>query len=135
MSYAQDLTGKRFGRLLVISRNYEKQKELYGKTNKQKAFWNCICDCGNRKVVESSSLNNKTNPTLSCGCYKIEVSHKQKNTQNITWIHKQNVTLGITHSGKTFSIDTDDFDKVKDYCWRIDKKVMWLPIQEMELTQ
>ena len=81
MATAKDLTGMKFGRLTVLSRNYDKQKELYDKTKQYKAFWNCLCDCGNEVVVTSSNLQNKANPTLSCGCYFKEVCHKQKNTK------------------------------------------------------
>ena len=67
MSYAKDLTGLRFGRLQVISRNYQKQKECFNKNGSNKAFWNCICDCGNKVIVSGSNLKNRTNPTKSYG--------------------------------------------------------------------
>ena len=34
MSYAKDLTGLKFGRLQVLSRNHEKQNEYYKKNRK-----------------------------------------------------------------------------------------------------
>ena len=37
-----DLTGKRFGRLLVLSK---------AETRKGQTFWNCKCDCGNIVAV------------------------------------------------------------------------------------
>ncbi|WP_010623954.1 AP2 domain-containing protein [Companilactobacillus versmoldensis] len=61
-----DLTGKRFGRLTVIERDYEYQKSK--KINC--ACWKCICDCGNQKTVRSRSLMN--GKTQSCGCIKNE---------------------------------------------------------------
>ena len=122
MSYAKDLTGSRFGRLTVLSRNYDKQTELYNNKRQYKAFWNCICDCGKTTIVGSSNLLNKNNPTISCGCYKKEVSQKQKNTKSITWINKGETTIGITTSGEKFYIDSEDLGKVRSYCWRIDSK-------------
>lgn len=121
MSYAKDLVGKRFGRLLVISRNYDKQKELYKQGKGNKAYWNCLCDCGNSVIVGSSALKNKQSPTYSCGCYKEEVSHKQKNTKYNEWIIDGDTTIGVTSKGEKFYIDTSNYDVVKDYCWRIDK--------------
>lgn len=56
MAYAIDLIGRRFGRLLVVSRNYEKQTEYYNNTGHYKAFWNCICDCGNTYIASSGGL-------------------------------------------------------------------------------
>lgn len=60
----QDLTGKRFGRLLVLS---------YGGQDRSSKFWNCKCDCGQEKIIRASGLRSGT---LSCGCYHKEVSSK-----------------------------------------------------------
>lgn len=122
MSYARDLIGKKFGRLFVVSRNYEKQHELFVNRGVQKAFWNCVCDCGNNKVVESSNLTNKQNPTLSCGCYALERRHKQKNTKDIKWFRDKDIVIGTTNAGKHFKVSLIDFEKVKNYCWRIDSR-------------
>lgn len=56
----KDLTGQKFGRLLVISLN---SKSKHSK-------WNCICDCGNEKVVYGDKL--KYGSSISCGCYRTE---------------------------------------------------------------
>lgn len=53
-----DLTGKRYGRLVVL--RLDKQLDN-GKTS-----WFCQCDCGNQCVVTSHSLHN--NKRKSCGC-------------------------------------------------------------------
>lgn len=57
-----DLTGQRFGRLVVLSRHVDKNK---------RAFWLCLCDCGNQAVVNGSSLRDRV--TRSCGCLQQEV--------------------------------------------------------------
>ncbi len=54
-----DLTSKRFGRLIVKS---------FSKRINGKLYWNCLCDCGNEKVVFQSCL--LTGGTSSCGCLK-----------------------------------------------------------------
>lgn len=56
-----DLTGKRFGRLVVVSR-----AESKGSMTR----WNCVCDCGNETVVYSANL--RRGYTQSCGCYRHE---------------------------------------------------------------
>lgn len=124
MAKAKDLTGKRFGKLVVISRNYDKQKELYDRTKQYKAFWNCVCDCGNMVIITSSNLQNKTNPTTSCGCYFNEISHHQKNTKENCWYldNDNGIAIGETSSGEMFYVDIDDYDKVRNYCWRISEK-------------
>ena len=53
-----DLTGKRFGRLVVIE---ETSERIYGSI-----IWNCKCDCGNSKKVAQKYLSQ--NFTRSCGC-------------------------------------------------------------------
>lgn len=58
----KDLTGKRFGNLVVLSFNSHK--------NRRRTYWNCLCDCGNITVVDGSHL--VTGHTRSCGCLAIE---------------------------------------------------------------
>lgn len=52
-----DITGSRFGRLVVASRA--------GSTPKH-ATWKCICDCGNETTLPSTALISGN--TRSCGC-------------------------------------------------------------------
>lgn len=53
-----DLTGQKFGRLVVIKK---------ASNNKQGIVcWLCQCECGNIKIVRGDSL--KQGLTLSCGC-------------------------------------------------------------------
>lgn len=58
-----DLTGKRFGRLTVVSFDGYSEKS-HG------TRWLCKCDCGKQKSVLSSCL--KRGLTTSCGCYASE---------------------------------------------------------------
>lgn len=53
-----DLTGKRFGRLVVLNREANKGIQ---------PMWRCICDCGNETIVEGGNLRGGV--TRSCGCY------------------------------------------------------------------
>jgi hypothetical protein len=70
------LTGQRFGRLLVI--------EEAGKNKFGKFLWRCLCDCGKETIVIGSHLVNKI--TRSCGCLNTESGgnylreHGQRNT-------------------------------------------------------
>jgi len=57
-----DLTGRRFGRLLVICR------DTNNKPGKVKFV--CRCDCGNTKSVSSSLMTR--GKAISCGCYRKE---------------------------------------------------------------
>lgn len=61
----KDLTGKRFGRLIVISRGANSK---HGQTQ-----WLCLCDCGSTKIIQGSSLNSGL--TRSCGCLSKEIKN------------------------------------------------------------
>jgi hypothetical protein len=57
-----DLTGQRFGRLLVIERAEDKIQT----NGRHRTRWKCQCDCGNITYVLSEHL--VTGDTQSCGC-------------------------------------------------------------------
>lgn len=82
-----DLTGKRFGRLLVLSKG---EYSISGHTY----LWVCQCDCGNTTEVRGSNL--KTGHTTSCGCLSSRHdagnrmrTHGKTNTK--TWISWRNM--------------------------------------------
>ena len=56
--YAENLLGRRFGKLLVVSRLPAKEHNTYR--------WKCLCDCGGINYVLSNNL--KSGGTKSCGC-------------------------------------------------------------------
>ena len=58
MGKFDDLTGRRFGKLVVIRRD--------GSTSYGKPQWLCRCDCGNTKIAAAKQLKN--GDTKSCGC-------------------------------------------------------------------
>jgi hypothetical protein len=72
MTKLTDLSGKRFNRLQVIS----KQTSHNGRT-----MWLCLCDCGNKKLAEASNL--KRNLTGSCGCLHRELTAKSHTTHGM----------------------------------------------------
>lgn len=72
MGKFQDLTGQRFGRLVVV-------KRLENNSHNQ-ARWLVKCDCGNTVSISASQLKNGTK---SCGCLRKEVVSKEK-TKDLT---------------------------------------------------
>lgn len=62
-----DLTGKRFGRLVVV-KEVEKRK-------KHKIMWLCKCDCG--KECEILGVSLRIGDSRSCGCLLSEESRKR----------------------------------------------------------
>lgn len=73
MSRLLDLTGKRFGRLLVRSR-------VGTNTPVQ---WKCKCDCGKTTIVVSQRL--REGQTKSCGCFHKEVITKHGKHNSATY--------------------------------------------------
>ena len=65
----KNVDGERFGRLIVVRRDYEEQKKRKSKS----AHWVCKCDCGKTVIVAGSSLLRKKG-TKSCGCWAKELS-------------------------------------------------------------
>ena len=62
-----DLTGQRFGRLVV--------KERCGTSKDGQKIYLCQCDCGNIKKIPSGRLRSGT--TKSCGCLSKEMSKER----------------------------------------------------------
>lgn len=58
----RDLVGKKYGKLTIIKRVGSKRT---GK-NASSPTWECMCECGNTKIVDSHSL--VYTHTTSCGC-------------------------------------------------------------------
>lgn len=73
-----DLTGKRYGRLVVISKSQPKNRQT---------TWLCLCDCGNEKICFGTNL--KRGKTQSCGCLRTEM------------IVERSLKHGNRRSGKT----------------------------------
>lgn len=73
----KNLTGQRYGRYTVIS--------YAGKPNGKHTMWQCRCDCGIVKLVDSSALSR--GKVVSCGCY-----NQEKRIQRTT-VHGMSHTL------------------------------------------
>ena len=59
MSALKDLTGQRFGKLVVLRR---------ADSNHKRVSWECVCDCGNHVVIIGRDLKN--GHTKSCGKHR-----------------------------------------------------------------
>ena len=73
MSALIDLTGRRFGRLLVLGREGTR---YYDDGFVAVPMWRCRCDCGRETVVMGTCLRRGT--TRSCGCLLWEYRRRGK---------------------------------------------------------
>lgn len=64
-----DLTGEKYGRLVVIKRAPNRYRRVH---------WLCRCDCGNEVTV--ASMNLRAGSTRSCGCLHAETARKNGQT-------------------------------------------------------
>lgn len=71
-SLKNDLTNKRFGRLLVLERS-KNTKEHSSKSTT--IYYNCLCDCGN--VITTSFTSLVSGHSLSCGCLHKELTSER----------------------------------------------------------
>jgi len=69
-----DLTGRRFGKLEVISLDH---------INKNGSYWLCQCECENTHVASAHCL--KTGHTTSCGCLYYSARGHSKERLYTTW--------------------------------------------------
>lgn len=96
----KDLTGQRFGRLLVL-----KQIGIDVKSGQKR--WLCECDCGNKKETITSYLT--SGDTSSCGCYRKECELKNLKEAREKGVNK---THGLSKT-RIYQIWAD----IKDRCY------------------
>jgi len=105
------LVGKVFNRLTVI-------KYAYNNADMSRV-WECRCSCGNLSYVSTHNLNSGNSG--SCGCLQKEMA--KLGTQKLKKYNKYDLTgdFGVGWTSNTnneFYFDLEDYDKIKDYCWR-----------------
>jgi len=113
MSACKDLTGQRFGRLIVVERNGSR----INKNNNHRANWLCRCDCGNS--IEATTDLLKNGHTSSCGCMRTDILVK-RNKDGIKrnqYDLSNEYGIGYTFDNKPFYFDKEDYNKIKDYTW------------------
>lgn len=104
-----DLTGQRFGRLVVIN--------LLTSKGAKRHKWLCKCDCGNECAVLGHHLVGGY--TKSCGCLQKEVASqlRKSKARKITYSFYEDYVIGDDGCGHQFMIDNDDFDRIKERHW------------------
>lgn len=62
------------------------------------ALWECKCSCGNEKTFIVDGANLRAGHTISCGCIRVGINHKDYSNQYINGIFI-NKTIGKSNSG------------------------------------
>lgn len=74
MTRFNDLTGRSFGRLVVLSRE---ENDVNGKTR-----WRCSCSCGEQKVIRGRDM--LSGKIKSCGCLNMELTPNRHSTHGLS---------------------------------------------------
>ena len=120
-----DLSNHKFGHLTVIKQS---DVDYVRPDGRHEALWDCICDCGNTKIIKVIGNKLKSGRIQSCGCiYKeqkkiagIELKKKYPNLNKKYNKYKLDGEYGVgitSNTNKEFYFDLEDFDKIKNYCW------------------
>lgn len=96
-----DLIGKRFGKLLVIS----KADFVLSKSGRKRLKWTCKCDCGTIKSYLSSNLSSGT--TKSCGCSKLDYIVYPIPSTNMTLSYYGNLKRNAKKRDISFNVTID----------------------------
>lgn len=75
-----DLVGKRFGMLVVISR----ADDAILSSGRKITAWKCICDCGSYTTVMAANLT--SGHTRSCGCIAVKHGYARKERLYNIWV-------------------------------------------------
>ena len=76
----RDLSGSRFGHLVVLSR----ADDIILSSGRRKTAWLCICDCGRRTTVAAENL--VIGHTRSCGCAVRKHGYARKERLYTIWV-------------------------------------------------
>lgn len=96
-----DMIGKTFNRLTVISYNQERRG------------YNCICTCGNETVARGDAL--KKDKHKSCGCLtreNVAKKHTKPNHQALKNGVFRNYKSAANRRGYDFELTLDEFEKI-----------------------
>jgi len=106
MARGIDLTGKRFGKLVVL-------KLLPERTVCKTRVWLCKCDCGGIKAVRKSSLT--AGMTKTCGCG----AHPSRQA-NVNWKGYEEISLDFFTTLKRNAESRNiDFNITIEYLWNL----------------
>lgn len=115
-SYPQDITGLRFGRLVVLRKTSMKS---HRKSDRGAYLWECRCDCNELCYYSRYALIG-SNGVKSCGCLYSDSRHKTRKKYCEYDLDTYDFGIGYCNNGTYFFFDKEDYEKIKDYCWWYD---------------
>lgn len=116
----RDLTGLKIGKLTVVSRAGSKRTS----NNRYRSLWYCKCECGGSCISMQDNLlqylrTNGKRGTGSCGCMS---SRNFGTPKPNNFDFYDNYVIGHCNNGNTFTIDIDDYEKIKHRTWTVETR-------------
>lgn len=130
MAKVKDLTNQVFNRLTAV--------KIVGRDKWGQTLWECKCSCSNHSVIVVRAGDLKSGRVKSCGCLLVEhakeiaVSNSNPNTFSITG--DPNVSIMIDVRGNSTLVDTEDVERLKNFCWYKHTNGYWVsysPFQQL----
>lgn len=104
----KDLSGKQFGKLIVLHR---------ARIKNGCSYWLCRCECGVEKEISMVALRNGQK---SCGCSMYDWAEDRIIGNEYT-IDENNVVHVILRTRDEMLCDSEDWNKLKEFTWTKDK--------------
>ena len=101
---SQDMTGKRIGLLTIIKQS--------GRDQNDHILWECLCDCGNIKPINTSTLAN----VKSCGCQKHPKGEKSVHWKGVDGGYGYDTALSTLAYAEDIRPDPDVLGRVQVKC-------------------
>ena len=90
--------GDKVGSILVLTKS--------AISTKAGRYWNCICDCGNKRTLPSCVLNPLNKRVVkSCGCKRYD--SLKTGTKDISGTYYRSIVAGAKHRKKEFSLSIE----------------------------
>ena len=102
-----DLTGRKFGRLMVVGKDRE--------NDSKNTFWVCKCDCGKYISVAHSRLTSEN--VKSCGCLRSDLAKEKFSKKNVYDLSGDYGIGWTTNTNREFCFDLEDYHLISDYAW------------------
>ena len=119
MKNTKDLSGNKYGKLLVIERILNSTKDT------KKSWYRCLCDCGKEKEFRGSSLS--CGNSKSCGCVRTESIRNKQGKKPFEYLYKLLVANSIKRKHEMYLSYEEfvEFTKI-DRCHYCDSEIVWV---------
>ena len=108
-----DFVGKRFNEFVILAPTHKRYFE--------DVLWKCRCDCGKIFFAPTAFILN--GKIKSCGhlheAFNKNFGKDIRRKSNRYVFNK--IGIGFTIKGEKFYFDKEDYDKIKNYCWRFNE--------------